>query len=763
MDSFIPSLEEQTIVKGRSLASFLARLIWLSVLPLLLAAAWLAIDNVRKTQEETRQQAASTAKNFTSAIDHFLQTRIGALHMLAVSPLADDPKRWPELYTEAQGFRESFGTHVILADTGEPMRMLFNTRTPFGAQLPPLPRPKGHAAAPAALESGRPAVGDIFMGPIAKEPLVAIAVPGIRDGKVAHLLLTILETKQFQQRLEQEILPATWSLTLKDGRGEVIAQQSPAGFEPNRDVEEDGRFVTRSTLSSWSVAVEIPRDAMNAPLISAGISLAAALAIATIAGVLGGMLAGRRLNRQVISLTGDPSLADLPMDIIEIVAVRQKLDDAAANLRLSENKLTATFEQATIGIALVDFEGRCLTVNRAVSTMFGYSNSEMLTKTWQQLTHPDDLETDLEYVRKLFAHECDSYSREKRFLHKDGSAFWANLGVTLLKKPDGTPDNFLAVVENIQARKEIEAKLIEREALLSDMSAMTHVGGWTFDPATGRGDWTAEAARIHDLPVDAPINVEAGLSYYIGEHRQIIAEAVRTAIEQGRPYDLELEMQTATGRRKWVRTIGHPVHEEGKVVKMRGAIQDLTERKLDEIALAQSEQRYRELIENANSAIIHWAPNGAILFYNEYAQDLFGWNAAEIIGQHVGILVPDQDSTGADLSKMLADIAAHPERYQQNINENIRRDGSRIWMNWTNRAIRDERGQITSILAVGNDITQLKKTEEELKRRNEELERLDRASVGRELQMIALKRQINELSQQLGRTPPFDLSFVEVA
>ena len=84
-------------------------------------------------------------------------------------------------------------------------------------------------------------------------------------------------------------------------------------------------------------------------------------------------------------------------------------------------------------------------------------------------------------------------------------------------------------------------------------------------------------------------------------------------------------------------------------------------------------------------------------------------------------------------------------------------------MNWTNRVLVDDHGQIASFLSIGSDISEHKQLMEELKQRNEELERFNRLSVGRELQMIELKRQINELSQQLGRQPPFDLSFIEVA
>ena len=139
------------------------------------------------------------------------------------------------------------------------------------------------------------------------------------------------------------------------------------------------------------------------------------------------------------------------------------------------------------------------------------------------------------------------------------------------------------------------------------------------------------------------------------------------------------------------------------------------EREKAEAALRESERRYRELVENANSAIIRWSRDGAITFFNEYAQECFGWRGDEVIGQHVGILVPEQASTGADLTTLVQDIVNHPDRYANNVNENIRRDGRRLWMNWTNRAIRDEQGQVTEMLAVGSDITNLKRAEEALR------------------------------------------------
>ena len=143
------------------------------------------------------------------------------------------------------------------------------------------------------------------------------------------------------------------------------------------------------------------------------------------------------------------------------------------------------------------------------------------------------------------------------------------------------------------------------------------------------------------------------------------------------------------------------------------------EREKAAVELQQSESKYRELVQNANSAIIRWKRDGTIAFFNEYAQKFFGYSAEEVIGKSVNILVPEQESTGGDLSGLLQDIVNHPERYANNINENVLRDGSRVWMAWTNRPIFDEDGQVLEILAVGSDITERKRAEVLLRRQAE--------------------------------------------
>lgn len=150
-----------------------------------------------------------------------------------------------------------------------------------------------------------------------------------------------------------------------------------------------------------------------------------------------------------------------------------------------------------------------------------------------------------------------------------------------------------------------------------------------------------------------------------------------------------------------------------------GVCRDITERKLAEEALAQSEQKYRELVENANSIILRWTTDGTILFLNEFGQAFFGYSAEEIVGQPaIGTLVPESESTGRNLISLMAEIQENPQRYEHNINENIRRNGERVWIEWTNKVVRDAEGKMREILSIGSDVTERVRAEKELLRLN---------------------------------------------
>jgi PAS domain S-box-containing protein len=132
-------------------------------------------------------------------------------------------------------------------------------------------------------------------------------------------------------------------------------------------------------------------------------------------------------------------------------------------------------------------------------------------------------------------------------------------------------------------------------------------------------------------------------------------------------------------------------------------------------ALQESKESLQNIIQTANSVIIRWKLDGALTFVNDYCLNLFGYSRDELIGSHVNILVPAKDSLGTDLSNLVADITACPEKYTLNENENVTKSGERLWIAWSNKMLKDADGNVIEILAIGIDITERKKAENALR------------------------------------------------
>jgi PAS domain S-box-containing protein len=173
----------------------------------------------------------------------------------------------------------------------------------------------------------------------------------------------------------------------------------------------------------------------------------------------------------------------------------------------------------------------------------------------------------------------------------------------------------------------------------------------------------------------------------------------------GRIDGYEIVVRTRRHETKYAVVSSAIVHMKDETLIL-SIINDITERRQAEESLGQSEEKYRELVQNANSIILRWERDGTIRFFNEFAQTFFGYTAEEILGRNVmGTIVPDTETSGRDLQAMIAEITAHPEYHGTNVNENIRKNGERVWIAWTNKPVFDERGQIKELLSVGLDIT----------------------------------------------------------
>ena len=177
----------------------------------------------------------------------------------------------------------------------------------------------------------------------------------------------------------------------------------------------------------------------------------------------------------------------------EQVEARRALTDSEARFR-------ATFENAAVGVALVGPDGSILRANNRFAGMLGYSVEELKTRTFQDLTHPDDLANNLSVHNKTLVGDAESYCIEKRYVRKDGGIVWANLTVGCVRKTDGGVDYFVSVVEDITDRKRAEARLAERNAQLDLAGKIARIGSFMYDDGTKKLQLSPGCAAIYGLP-----------------------------------------------------------------------------------------------------------------------------------------------------------------------------------------------------------------------------------------------------------------------
>ena len=272
---------------------------------------------------------------------------------------------------------------------------------------------------------------------------------------------------------------------------------------------------------------------------------------------------------------------------------------SAERLRQSEATFVASFQNAATGMAFLSPKGLWLKVNPAMCEFLGWTEEDLQSMTFMDTSHPEEWDTDMEQMQRLLGGEIHVYQRAKRYVHRDGSLIWGLASISVVRADNGTPDFVLTQIVDITARKRAEEALSLSSALMEASQAVAKVGGWELDLVSGHLYWTRETYRIHETTQDEfNPTVDASIEFYLPGSRERISAAVQAAIETGQGYDLELETLTCTGRRIDVRTTGAATMEHGKVVRLSGIFQDITERKEYERSLKDARARAEQATQS---------------------------------------------------------------------------------------------------------------------------------------------------------------------
>ncbi|MHB1557063.1 MAG: PAS domain-containing sensor histidine kinase, partial [Isosphaeraceae bacterium] len=264
---------------------------------------------------------------------------------------------------------------------------------------------------------------------------------------------------------------------------------------------------------------------------------------------------------------------------LEITGLR-RAEEAA---REREGWFRATFEQAAVGVAHVAPDGRWLRVNRKLCEILGSTEAELFGRTIQDITHPDDLEADLASARRLLAGEIDTYAMEKRYFRGDGSLVWTNLTVSLARTPDGAPDYFISVVEDISARRLAEEQFRTLADSIPQLCWMADPDGhilwlnrrcyeYTGLPFEGLAGWAWQALLD---PAELPT----------------VLREWHASIATGRPLDIVFSLRGQDGVLRPFLSRVEPLRDgRGQVIRWFGTNTDISEAKRaeDELRRAQA-------------------------------------------------------------------------------------------------------------------------------------------------------------------------------
>lgn len=161
--------------------------------------------------------------------------------------------------------------------------------------------------------------------------------------------------------------------------------------------------------------------------------------------------------------------------LLGLIRDTQKREMVEEALRESEQKFGTAFRQSPHGMAFVSPQGRWLKANRALCEMLGYSEDELLQCGIADLTHPDDIATDLEQLRRMSAGEITSYNRIKRYLHKSGRIIWISLAVSVVHDATGKPSYFIGQIQDITQEREREERNLEAQRVAGVAETATAV------------------------------------------------------------------------------------------------------------------------------------------------------------------------------------------------------------------------------------------------------------------------------------------------
>lgn len=427
----------------------------------------------------------------------------------------------------------------------------------------------------------------------------------------------------------------------------------------------------------------------------------------------------------------------------------------------AKNLLERTLDSLSEAVLVIDYDTRSIIrCNLAVEKIFGYTPAELDRKGTMVLHLDPGYYTRFGVDSEVVLARGESYRVEYPMRRKDGSVLIAEITVSAIGGPLAWKSGVVSVIRDITNRKEAEDALRKSESLLRIAGEAAHIGGWFMDLPDGRLIWSEEVRAIHGYERERFPSVDEALTHYTSESREALSDALCECMANGVPFDVELELIPGDGRQVWERAIGQAVRDEsGKIVRIQGALQDISERKRFESSLVRSQQQFQHIADALPLIVWTSGADGAVDFVNQAFVSYTGF------GLDGGVENPWLDAVHPeDLVRCIETWAVASDSASAYSSEfRIRRhDGQYRWHQVQGLPVKNDDGAVTRWYGTASDVHDSKMNEERLARTLESitdaLYTLDRnwrfTYVNQEAERLLRRSREELLGQVAGRVFP---------
>lgn len=381
-----------------------------------------------------------------------------------------------------------------------------------------------------------------------------------------------------------------------------------------------------------------------------------------------------------------------------------------SNILQSETRFRNAMEYATIGMALVSLEGTWMQVNKSLCRFLKYTPRQLERLTFQEITHRDDLTSDLEQLNDLVSGRIDSYSREKRYIRSDGEIVWALLAVSLVRDEQNIPLYFISQIEDIteiKASESINKRLMERIQLANEAGGL---GIWEWDIAANTMNWDKRMAEIYALPPGKVPSYDYWLGSIIAEDHNRAKGYFDDALQDRQPFSFEFRIHKPDDDIRHIRIYANVlVDENNQVVRMLGINQDVTSEARLTDALHEEKERLHITLDSIGDAVISVDKEMCVIFMNPVAENMTGWSQEEAQGKHIDAIMHLTLGNNGPAITTLLQTELKPQRKASALNQSIvlhSRKGQFFDIQHNCTPLKDMQGSILGAVLVIQDVSE---------------------------------------------------------